>query len=685
VWDEFAFPVAEVGRWRLEVSSDTHHAGTEGARVSTSKARPKVILVGLDGMIPEQVLRYAGRVPEIARLLEDGFFSPAIPALPTDTPTNWTTIATGAWSGTHGITGFGVHPRGAALGEYLPTFNSRLCQAEYFWQAAERQGKRCLLLNYPTAFPLSLREGVVIGGDGLSSRQWTVRWPELISSWRDARDVKPLVLQPARGWKNMPAGWRVLYEGLVDLSAQRQFGWGAAGATDEGLTKGGDRDRRYVLAIMEGQTSSVLFARSRDAAHPIWRLRKGEWSDWVQERLSGRQCLRRYKLVDLDARRKRISIYGTTGAKARGWGYPKGIEREILRQAGAYVEALELEPDSAFRADWFGREDTGAILDVMQLQADWLVNAAAHLTRTRDWDVMFAQYHAPDGTSHDLLGDLEHRHPRVRRQADRVLGEVYGMLFRMVEAIRDRCADDNTLLCVVSDHGNMPVRHWVNMYRPLLDEGWTRFVRNRGTGKWGLDPARSKVWACTSQPGIWVNLKGREKHGCVKPGAEYERLRTAIIERLQQLVHPETGEPAFALVGRREDFEGLGVWGERFADVLAVCNPYFLAYGGAYPTTNVDAQTVEAYAKGPAVMPIADAPGGEVLHNLTAVHWTLPWASVGYASNRGCLLQSGPGVASNRRAARVNLVDVAPTLAHFLGMRPPAQCEGRVIHEAFTT
>ena len=33
--------------------------------------------------------------------------------------------------------------------------------------------------------------------------------------------------------------------------------------------------------------------------------------------------------------------------------------------------------------------------------------------------------------------------------------------------------------------------------------------------------------------------------------------------------------------------------------------------------------------------------------------------------------------------AAANLVDVAATLAHVLGIEPPAQCEGRLVREAF--
>jgi len=643
--------------------------------------RPKrrVVLVGLDGLLPEQVMRYARRVPEMARLLRDGFFAPAIPALPTDTPTNWTTIATGAWSGTHGVVGFGVRERGSGPYQYRPTFNSTLCRAEYLWQAAARQGRRSLLINYPTAFPITLADGVVVGGDGLYSEDWTVRWPELISSWRDARDVRPLALQPPRGWKNLPRGSKALYEGIVDLSAQRKFGWGATGISEEGAAESRRLDRRYLLVLLQDRTPLVLFSNSRNGATAMCRLRRGEWSPWIHERLNGTRCLRRYKLMDLDVRRKRITLYATRAVRARGWAHPPGTERDILTHAGAYVEGLELEQLHALKMGWMHRDDIGRSFDTMRMQAEWLQTAAAHLTGTQDWDVLFAQYHAPDGANHDFLGRLEDEDPRRRRQADRVLEETCRIGFEMAASIREQCSDENTLFCLVSDHGCMPLRWWVNLYAVFYREGWIDFVRDPGTGQWAIDPERSKVWACLNQPGVWVNLKGRDRHGCVEPGTEYEGLRDAVIERLNRLAHPETGEPAMAMVGRREDFEGLGVWGERFADILAVTRPRFIAWG-FYSMTDED---IEAYTTGREIMPMAEGPSSTGLRSLSASHCTLPWASVGYASNRGCLLLAGHGIRRNVRAPRVNLVDVAPTLAHYLGIEPPAQSEGRVVHEAF--
>ena len=460
----------------------------------------KVILIGLDGLMPEQVLRYRRRVPEIGEILNDGFFSPAIPSAVTDTPTNWTTIATGAWMGTHGIIGFQDHLPGMAAGETKSTFNSRLCRAEYLWQAAERQGRRCLLINYPTAFPLTLRDGVVIGGDGLSSSRWTARYPEYISSFKRVNGGKRLILQPAVGWKHVPPSWEVLCEGVVDLEDQVRFGWDAAGVTDEGVTSGSGIERRYVLVFLEGEKVRLAISRWRDVRRALAVLGKGQWSGWVREKFLGKNCLRQYKVLDLNRRGRGISIYGSMAGTLRGWGHPRGIEEEVIERAGAYVEALELSPDSAFRRGWFDGQELEGIMDIMEIQARWTSDCAAHLSASQRWDAMFAQYHAPDGINHDVLGWLEDPDPKKRRTADRLMLETMRIMFRMVKRIRRECADENTVVCVVSDHGNVPVSKWINVHGILEDEGWETFEYDPKTDAWSLDPDRTLAWNAGHAP-----------------------------------------------------------------------------------------------------------------------------------------------------------------------------------------
>jgi predicted AlkP superfamily phosphohydrolase/phosphomutase len=61
-----------------------------------------------------------------------------------------------------------------------------------------------------------------------------------------------------------------------------------------------------------------------------------------------------------------------------------------------------------------------------------------------------------------------------------------------------------------------------------------------------IDWTRTKAFALpTDLEGcIRINLKGREPHGIVEPGEEYEQLCRAIAADMRKLVNPETGKPA---------------------------------------------------------------------------------------------------------------------------------------------
>lgn len=179
--------------------------------------------------------------------------------------------------------------------------------------------------------------------------------------------------------------------------------------------------------------------------------------------------------------------------------------------------------------------------------------------------------------------------------------------------------------------------------------------------------------------GVWLNVKGREKHGCVEPGAEYEKLRSEIIANLKAMRAPDTGEGLFTLVGRREEFAGMGMHGERIEDIVM----FSTTYNFHMSDVNLFHTHRDFYESGSEVVPLDECIERGLIWDLTAVHWGLPEASAGYASNRPVFLLSGPGVKRGDRGdRRVNLVDVAATLAHVLDIEPPAQCEGRIVREA---
>ncbi len=116
----------------------------------------KALLIGLDCAVPGRWRKYAeaGLLPVGQRLLADGcFVATCLPAMPTLTTTNWATIATGAWPGTHGITDFNPYRPGDGADDSLQGFDARDVQAEFVWEAAVRAGLDSIVVNWPGSWP----------------------------------------------------------------------------------------------------------------------------------------------------------------------------------------------------------------------------------------------------------------------------------------------------------------------------------------------------------------------------------------------------------------------------------------------------------------------------------------------------------------------------------------------------
>ena len=111
-----------------------------------AKAR-RALIIGLDGMDPKYVKRFSeeGRLPNMSRLIRRGAFGRLVSVPPAQTPANWTSIATGAWPGTHGVVMWGDHVPGRlpANVHRLEAMSSNICTAEYLWEAAARPGHSC--------------------------------------------------------------------------------------------------------------------------------------------------------------------------------------------------------------------------------------------------------------------------------------------------------------------------------------------------------------------------------------------------------------------------------------------------------------------------------------------------------------------------------------------------------------
>ena len=113
----------------------------------------KVLVLGIDGMDPRLSLHHMaqGYMPNLKKLLERGSAREDLVLLggmPTITPPMWTTLATGAYPMTHGITDFWRQdPDHLDILNY--NLDSRLCRAEQLWNITAEAGKKTLVMHWP--------------------------------------------------------------------------------------------------------------------------------------------------------------------------------------------------------------------------------------------------------------------------------------------------------------------------------------------------------------------------------------------------------------------------------------------------------------------------------------------------------------------------------------------------------
>ena len=112
----------------------------------------KLLVLGVDGMDPrfsKRMLR-EGKMPNLQKLIDRGSCRADLTMLgahPNVTPPMWTTLATGAYPMTHGITGFSLN--GEEITTSVYGLDSRLCQAEQIWNVFAENGKKTLVVNWP--------------------------------------------------------------------------------------------------------------------------------------------------------------------------------------------------------------------------------------------------------------------------------------------------------------------------------------------------------------------------------------------------------------------------------------------------------------------------------------------------------------------------------------------------------
>jgi len=619
------------------------------------KRPTRVMIIGFDAPIVKTLRAYIkrGKLPNLAGLCRRGMWADhCLVPHPTITPPNWTSIVTGAWLGTHDVTCFNVHRPGDPLDETHQGFFTEEVHAEYFWNAAARQGKRAIVMNYPTTYGRSVRNGVLVGGAGLGINEWRtiesetqVAGPIACSAAADTLfSTEPMVqatsirTRPAHGWKHAPKS-AVMLEAELPLPGRMAA---------EPLTP---NKWHLLLAASEGrQVDTAYVCPAKDVRSAFARLKLNAWSPKCTAKIrtakGRREVVFRLRLTELSSDGGTAKLYVTPLCRTSGWAWPATVCKEL-----SDVPGLPL-PNSFYGAHGLGWTDTSMLLDTIDMQNTWLGAAAGRLLSTQPWDIFVMHAHCPDHCYHLFLNRID---PDICRDK-KALAEYravelgfYQSLDRMLGAIL-KAADDETLVIVTSDHGAVPTAGRLDKdYRGfsvgdlLAKAGLTYWKKDRRTGRDVVDWKKTKAFAQRSVY-VYVNLKGRDPDGIVKP-SDYDAVCDEIIGVLYDYTDPKTGKKPIAFALRKSDARIIGLYGDYVGDVV---------YGVR-----------------------ADA-AGEHGRQLTT-------SDYGVGDMHGLLIMAGPGVRKGIELERtVWLTDIVPTICYLTGFPPPAQAEGAVLYQALT-
>lgn len=298
-------------------------------------------------------------------------------------------------------------------------------------------------------------------------------------------------------------------------------------------------------------------------------------------------------------------------------------------------------------------------------------------------DLAVAVFEMPDRLQHVLWRYIE-RLPRPldgTKRASIIRDELltcYQVLDEEIGRLVDGFLPGEAYLVFLSDHGFGPWKTNVHLSDWLAQQGWLAYDRRR-VGRWKvlrevgsrvkrwlpgplisrvrralplhhtLDWSRTRAYAgLPTEYGVFLNVCGREPAGVVDP-ADYERLRSEILETLRVWRDHRTGGAVVKAAYRREEL-----------------------YTGPFVTQAPD--IVFELERGYRVCDLTGR--GKLLSDVSQEPW-------GFHEREGIFGMSGPGIESEVELKQASIQDVMPTLLHALGLPVPDDLDGHVLLDLF--
>ena len=668
------------------------------------KATEKVLVLGIDGMDP-RLTRYhmsQGYMPNLEKLIARGSTREDLVLLggmPTITPPMWTTLATGAYPMTHGITDFWRQdPNHLDCLNYA--LDSRLCKAEQLWNVTAEAGKKTLVMHWPGSSwpPTSDSENLYVI-DGTNPEGVCMGTGEIEAEYIAVAnaDIPAVTYRPKAGTTQMMCV-------VTDLEMEQNEDEGGAslatavaeeirlmrmepdptkGTTmtevslDASLSPMKDAEGWAFDIPKDAKECTVLFSqglirrpalvvKNADGVYDELRLYKNKKSDELVVAMKNGEFVEEVidEAIKNDVtytvnRNMRVLDIAADGSSMRLWisaainvnddtvFSPKSLHQELIEHVGHPMPVSNV-----------GFHDRQLAFDCMQENWNrtmrWWADAIHYMIEEKGVEVVFSQIHNDDAEKHNMISiyredsefrklsmsDCEEFFINISKQNDYYIGRFLHLL------------DEGWTILLVSDHGLVTSECGLSPYTPQIYVDAT-FMREWGytvlktddEGKPTTDIDWSKTKAIASRENsIYINTKGRWDTGIVDPEDQYE-LEGEIISKLYS-VRDEKGRNVISVALRNKDARLLGLGGPECGDIV-----FFQAE-----------QNLMDH--------------GDSLSTFTGLNHT---------SVSPIFVAAGKGIKEGYTTTRcIREVDVAPTVATLCGVRMPKDCEGAPIYQILT-